>query len=181
MNSGINTVIFDVGMVLVKFRWQEYLKEFGWNKEINEKVAEATVLSGTWNKFDKGIMKWNEFLEEFISNDNSVEKEIRLFFEQIEKIVKVYEDSEEWIKNVKEKGCKVYILSNYPELLFEKSQKELSFLRYVDGAVFSFQEKTVKPEPEIYEHLLKRYQINPCEAVFLDDIEQNLEAYVSRR
>ena len=58
-------------MVLVKFRWQEYLKEFGWNKEINEKVAEATVLSGTWNKFDKGIMKWNEFLEEFISNDNS--------------------------------------------------------------------------------------------------------------
>ena len=172
----INTVIFDVGMILVEFRWKAYLKEFGWNEEINEKVAKATVLSDTWNKFDKGIMSWEELFKEFLSHDSSVEKEIKLFFEQIGNIVRAYEDTEGWIRSVKESGCKVYILSNYPELLFEKSQKELGFLKYVDGAVFSFQEKTVKPEDEIYQRLLEKYEINPSEAVFLDDVEKNLLA-----
>ena len=172
----INTVIFDVGMVLAEFRWKAYLDEFCWSKEIKERVANATVLSETWSKFDKGVMKWEELYEEFRSHDSLIEKEIDLFFTGIGRIVRMYDDSIEWVKSVKESGCKVYILSNYPEYLFEKSQKELAFLEYVDGAVFSFQEKTVKPEEEIYQCLLKRYQINPNEAVFLDDVKINLEA-----
>ena len=59
---------------------------------------------------------------------------------------------------------------------------ELTFKRHVMsscmeppfGGFFSFKEKTVKPEPEIYEHLIKCYHINPSEAVFLDDVEKNL-------
>ncbi len=171
----IKTVIFDVGMVLAEFRWKAYLEEFGWSQDISEKVAKATVLSETWNKFDKGIMSWEELYEEFVSHNLSVKEEIAEFFGKIGNIVRIYDDSVEWVKWVKENGCKVYILSNYPEFLFEKSQNELQFLDYVDGAVFSFQEKTVKPEKEIYQCLLKKYQINPREAVFLDDVEANLE------
>ena len=172
----INTVIFDIGMVLARFRWKEYLEEFNWTKEIKERVAKATVLSATWNQFDKGVMTWQELYDAFCSNDEEVEEEIALFFENLGNIVRMYEDSVEWVKSVKESGYKVYILSNYPEYLYEKSQKELRFLEYVDGAVFSFREKTVKPEKEIYQCLLQRYSIQPDEAVFLDDITANLEA-----
>ena len=172
----INTVIFDVGMVLAKFRWEEYLEEFEWSEEIKERVAKATVHSKTWNQFDKGVMTWQELYNEFCSNDESVRDEIALFFENLGNIVRMYEDSVEWVKSVKESGYKVYILSNYPEYLYEKSQKELRFLEYVDGAVFSFKEKTVKPESEIYQCLLQRYSIHPNEAVFLDDVAVNLEA-----
>ena len=172
----INTVIFDVGMVLARFRWKEYLEEFKWSEEIKEKVAKATVLSTTWNQFDKGSMTWQELYDEFCSNDETVKNEITLFFKNLENIVQMYADSVEWVKSVKESGYRVYILSNYPEYLYEKSQKELRFLEYVDGAVFSFREKTVKPEPEIYQCLLERYSIHPNEAVFLDDVAINLEA-----
>lgn len=172
----INTVIFDIGMVLARFRWKEYLEEFNWTKEIKERVAKATVLSATWNQFDKGVMTWQELYDAFCFNDEEVEEEIALFFENLGNIVRMYEDSVEWVKSVKESGYKVYILSNYPEYLYEKSQKELRFLEYVDGAVFSFREKTVKPEKEIYQCLLQRYSIQPDEAVFLDDITANLEA-----
>ena len=34
----------------------------------------------------------------------------------------------------------------------------------------------MKPEPGIYEALLERYKIRPEEAVFFDDLPQNLEA-----
>ena len=41
--------------------------------------------------------------------------------------------------------------------------------------VISYQEQYIKPEPEIYQILLSRYQICPEEAVFFDDLPKNLE------
>lgn len=52
----------------------------------------------------------------------------------------------------------------------------LEFLDYVDGGILSYQEKTIKPEPEIYRRLLERYHLVPEECVFLDDLEANLAA-----
>ena len=52
----------------------------------------------------------------------------------------------------------------------------LDFLDDVDGGILSYQEKTVKPEPEIYQRLLERYGLVPEECVFLDDLEENLAA-----
>ena len=37
-----------------------------------------------------------------------------------------------------------------------------------------FQDKVVKPEPEIYRLLIDRYGLKPEECVFLDDTEKNL-------
>ena len=34
----------------------------------------------------------------------------------------------------------------------------------------------MKPEPEIYQLLLNRYNLNPEETVFTDDLEANIEA-----
>ena len=96
----INTVIFDIGMVLARFRWKEYLEEFNWTKEIKERVAKATVLSATWNQFDKGVMTWQELYDAFCFNDEEVEEEIALFFENLGNIVRMYEDSVEWVKSV---------------------------------------------------------------------------------
>ena len=41
--------------------------------------------------------------------------------------------------------------------------------------MISYQEQYIKPEPEIYQILLSRYQICPEEAVFFDDLPKNLE------
>ena len=40
----------------------------------------------------------------------------------------------------------------------------------------SFRDKVVKPEPEIYQLLIDRYQLIPQECVFLDDTPKNLVA-----
>ena len=46
----------------------------------------------------------------------------------------------------------------------------------MDGALFSWQVKLNKPEPEIYQTLLERYQLKPEECVFLDDSRDNVNA-----
>ena len=34
----------------------------------------------------------------------------------------------------------------------------------------------IKPDPKIYEYILEKYDINPAEAVFIDDNADNIEA-----
>jgi len=44
-----------------------------------------------------------------------------------------------------------------------------------DGAVISCRVHKVKPEPEIYQHLLNQYQLDAGDTVFIDDMPENLE------
>ena len=51
----------------------------------------------------------------------------------------------------------------------------MSFLPYMDGAVFSCDVEMIKPEPEIYQYILEQYDLNPSETVFLDDRKENCQ------
>lgn len=44
---------------------------------------------------------------------------------------------------------------------------------YFDGVVTSFQEKTCKPDPQIFKNLLDRYGLKPEETLMLDDSAAN--------
>ena len=44
------------------------------------------------------------------------------------------------------------------------------------GAVISSRVGHCKPEPEIYEHLLTTYGLDPLQTVFIDDVEANVDA-----
>ena len=52
----INTIIFDIGMVLVDFCWRDMLHGFGLEGDDFEIVANATVRHPAWEEFDKGTM-----------------------------------------------------------------------------------------------------------------------------
>jgi putative hydrolase of the HAD superfamily len=70
----------------------------------------------------------------------------------------------------------VYLLSNYGRTNFAHAKEQFKFIPLVDGGVISYEVKYIKPEPEIYQILMDKYNINPEEAVFLDDNQANLEA-----
>ncbi|MGN0478492.1 MAG: HAD-IA family hydrolase, partial [Hominenteromicrobium sp.] len=73
-------------------------------------------------------------------------------------------------------GYKVYILSNYSDLGYNRSKPDFTFLPYTDGALISYEVKLVKPDPAIYAALCERFSIIPENAVFLDDRPENTEA-----
>ena len=90
-------------------------------------------------------------------------------------MISQYDYAKPWIKELKERGYKVYILSNWSKPTYEAClDNELDFLPLVDGAVFSFQEHLIKPDKKIFELICDRYNINRYEAVFLDDNISNV-------
>ena len=171
----IHNIIFDIGQVLAKFRWQEFIAEFGFDSNLNERIAKATVLSPYWNEVDKGILTKEEIIERCISLDPDIEEQIRLFYADTSNMVVEFDYSKDWICELKEQGYHIYILSNYGEDNFAHVKEKFQFLKYVDGAVISYQEKCIKPDPRIYQILLDRYQLIPEECVFLDDLLDNIK------
>ena len=171
----INTIIFDIGMVLVDFCWRKMLHDFGLEGEDFEKIANATVRHPAWNEFDKGIMSTEEVIDTFAESAPNYRRYIEQIFEDPTKMIAQYDYAKDWIKELKDRGYKVYILSNWSRPTYHAClDNELDFLQLVDGAVFSFQEHLIKPDKRIFETICNRYHINPSEAVFLDDNDANV-------
>lgn len=173
----INTIIFDIGMVLVYFRWKELFADLGFSGEKFEKIADATVHNPWWNEFDKGLMSVEEAVDKYAQNAPEYRQDIAKIYEHCEAFIEMYEYTPFWIRQLKERGYKVYVLSNWSKPAYEANKDtHLSFLEEMDGGLLSFKEGIIKPDKAIYQLLCDRYHINPKEAVFLDDNAANIEA-----
>ncbi len=173
----IHTIIFDIGNVLVHFRWKELYADLGFTGEKFEKIADATVRSHWWNEFDRGLMTTEEVIGHFVENAPEYREEITEIYRHMGEIVRIYDHAIPWIQELKQSGYQVYVLSNWPRPAYDANlHTNLRFLEYVDGGVMSFQEGLIKPDRRIFELICKRYDIDPKEAVFLDDNAENIEA-----
>ncbi len=172
----ITTVIFDIGNVLTDFCWEEFYRQFHYPEEIFERLAAATVRDPIWHEFDRGVLSDEEILNAFIQNDPGIEKELREIFADIHGIVTKRDYAVDWIKDLKARGCKVYVLSNFAAKSAKECADALDFLPFTDGGILSYQDKLIKPDPAIYRLLLDRYHLAPEECVFIDDLERNTKA-----
>ncbi len=174
--ADIDTVIFDIGNVLIDFAWEDYLKTFPFDPRTREAVADAMFRSPDWDAGDSGLVSTEEWLALFLENAPEYEQEIRQVFGGFGASIVPYEFTCLWIQVMKERGMRLYFLSNYSEEMYRQSKEQLSFLEAFDGGIFSWKERCMKPDPRIYRTLLERYDIAPERAVFFDDRPDNVEA-----
>ena len=176
MGKKITTIIFDIGNVLVYFRWKEYIESFGYSEEINERVGKATALDPDWAEYDRGILTEEEILDRFAENDPGVEKEIRTIFSSLDGLLIQTEYAKSWIRDLKAKGYRVLYLSNFSEKAERECAKEMDFLPLTDGGILSWRVKLIKPDHAIYKMLMDKYDLVPQECLFFDDTPVNVEA-----
>jgi|GEM_PF-1488679 len=83
----------------------------------------------------------------------------------------------ETIKKLKEKGVKIFALSNIEYNAAEYHSKFVSFLDGIAQKVY-YSEHTgfVKPHPKAYEHILDENKLKPEDCIYFDDMHENVEA-----
>ena len=172
----VKAVIFDLGMVLVDFRYRAYMEEIGFDEDAIAFFADNIVLSPLWCRLDRGELSMKEITEILKERYPQYRNEIEVFFTNIRGIVIPFPESYGYIKRLKDMGYQVYILSNYPDELYEMQYESWDFLPLADGVVISAKEKLAKPEEAFYKLLLNRYGLSPEECIFLDDREDNVTA-----
>lgn len=172
----ITTIIFDIGNVLADFVWETYYQSLGYEEEMFHRVAKATVLNPLWNEYDRGVMSNEEILQGFIDSDPEIREEIRKAVRYIGPMVTRNDYAIPWIQELRGKGYRCLYLSNFSERGHRECAVALDFIPYMDGGILSYQERLIKPMPEIYQLLIDRYGLVPKECVFMDDTLRNLEA-----
>ena len=172
----ITTVIFDIGNVLAAYDWEDALKRLGYSEEAREIIGNAVFRSADWNEMDRGVLTLEELLQRFIKRAPEYEKEIRQAIYNYKDMAHQYDYTKPWLKELKEKGLRLYYLSNYGEFGVQETLEALDFRELMDGGIFSYEVKMIKPSRWIFEELLYRYKLNREEAVFFDDSAANAEA-----
>ena len=89
----------------------------------------------------------------------------------------VVDEAVNFVRELKERGYKIYILSNFDAQSFrllKEAHPELFSL--FDGMVISGDVGLLKPDTAIYEHLLNAYTIDRSKAFYIDDQIVNLNA-----
>lgn len=172
----IQNIILDIGDVLVRTNHPEFFQQKGFDEETIKRVAKATFFSPAWRELDRGVWPFDQIVDAFVENDPQDESILRTLFDDASGFVTVYPYTASWIRSLRAEGLKVYCLSNISDKIASDCQKELAFLDLVDGHVFSWEEKLIKPDPAIYHLLLERFHLQTEECIFIDDSAANVAA-----
>jgi haloacid dehalogenase superfamily, subfamily IA, variant 3 with third motif having DD or ED len=172
----IKNIVFDVGNVLVAFRYRELMQDLGFDETTVDYLAKNMVETPFWNELDRGDKMNADAIEKFTNELPEYKSEILKFWDNIQDVVKEYDYSEGLVKDLKAAGYGVYILSNYPVETYHMHWPTFKFLPHADGYIVSGFERVIKPDEKIYRLLESRFGIKLEDSIFVDDRQINIDA-----
>ena len=176
----IKNLIFDVGGVLFDYRWKEMFMDYGLDEDNAIRVGTQMFNDPdrTWDIFDLGIKSDEEITDIFCKEYPGDEDVIRWFIRHGEYMQVPRPKVWKKVHELKQKGYKIYILSNYPESLFKKHTEYADFMDDIDGLMVSYMIHKAKPAEDIYKALCDKYGLDRSESIFFDDRSENVEGAI---
>lgn len=171
----IKNIVFDIGRVLLRYEPKEYLQEKINNDKVDE-IYNQVFRSEEWVMLDRGVITQDEAVKRIAKRYPENKDNIKLAFQDWYEMMDPIEGTVQILYKLKKAGYKVYYLSNFQLLAFENVNNKYDFLKAFNGGIFSYKEKLLKPESQIYKCLIERYELMPSETIFTDDMEVNIEA-----
>ena len=160
----IKAIIFDYYGVLTT---DKYLTWLGRNPDVQAKHAEE--IEALSQAQDAGLTA-DEFFGQLAKIAGQPESAIRGEFD-IHGVA--HQGLVDYIRHLRRKGLKTAILSNSPSSLYAEVAKH-HLTRLFEVVLCSEEAGVTKPDPKIYEMVLKRLGMSAPEAIFVDDREYNV-------
>jgi 2-haloacid dehalogenase len=178
MNSKIDTIIFDLGGVLIDWNPLYVYTDSYFDTLEKRDYFFKNICTSDWNEEQDAGRSIVEATQLLLNKFPDWEQPIRDYYGRWTEMLKgPIPETVELFKELKESGrYKIYALTNWQADLFNIALVRYNFLHWFDGRVVSGEEKTRKPFPEFYNLLLSRYQVAPSNALFIDDNLRNVQA-----
>jgi putative hydrolase of the HAD superfamily len=79
-----------------------------------------------------------------------------------------------WIPEIKQAGFRLGILSNMGDGVLDYMRPRFPWLAQFDHLTWSCELGVVKPDPAIYLHTVKKLNVSPDRALFIDNLQKNI-------
>jgi putative hydrolase of the HAD superfamily len=176
--SKVQAVVFDYGAVLCELPTTEQLDEFSAAARLPREQFWKLYLS-TRAPFDRGSLNapgyWRYFGER-AERQYSTEEIQRLSELDVSVWRRMNPSMLALVGEVRDAGLKTALLSNMPADLMMVIRREERWLDLFDQQFFSCEIGAVKPEREIYEHVVKSLGVEPQASLLIDDNPDNISA-----
>lgn len=178
MNHAIKNYIFDLGNVLVRFDPMHMTAACVPDPKLCRIIAPVVFDRLYWDALDYGGITDEELKKACHSRlPAELHAVADLIYDRWFENLPLIPGMQEILKAVKENGGKLYLLSNVSAGFAEQYHRVprlTELFGLFDGLVFSGPLKVIKPQPEIFRHLLDQYGLDPDQCVFIDDNAANI-------
>ena len=167
----MKNIVFDLGRVVFA---QDPTKSTEHYKQFFSYVSQSPMPQ-FWVNYDLGVSSLDTVAEELAEYRGVEAAYARDMISQAVGRQETIAPTEALIHDLKAAGYKLYVLSNMSREFID-FLREQPVYRHFDGEVVSCEEGMVKPQPEIYDLLLERFNLEPEQTLFIDDRKENVEA-----
>ncbi|MBI2548407.1 HAD family phosphatase [Candidatus Woesearchaeota archaeon] len=166
-------LVFDLSGVFFNDGLKIAVKRISDGFELNPETVEF-VLNGSFaREYRIGLVETDEFWKK--TKDylkvGDIEAIKKIFFESYHP----HDESVQLLNRLKNKKVKTAFLSNSPKDRTEFLNKKYNFVSLFDFGLFSFEAHAWKPDKEIYQKFLKKFNLNPNDVIYIDDRDRNIK------
>jgi 2-haloacid dehalogenase len=173
----VNTVVFDLGGVLVDWDPRYLLRKVMPGREAEMETILSDVLNQEWNLARDRGDSWADAVAELQAQHPEWADIFGTFTERWpETLAGSHEDTVAVLRELHDRGVPLYALSNWSAEMFPHAEARFDWLGCFSGIVVSGRVRMVKPEPGIFQLLLDTYGLEAADVFFVDDHEPNVVA-----
>lgn len=174
----ISNVIFDMGGVLIQWDTTLMLNRLGVNGEDAETLRRQLLRTVEWVQQDRGVLDEPDLEKVALARlDSHLWGSARELVYWFRNLLFPVPGMAELVRELKGNGIHIYLLSNASHALREYFPR-IPGAECFDGLMVSAEEGVLKPSQEIYRRLYQKFDLNPGECWFVDDLPANVEGAV---
>lgn len=171
----VKNIVFDIGNVLATFKPKDFLMDIFKDAKLADQFFEV-FFTKLWHEYDQGLYAKEQMIQKGLQKMPDQKEKIRNMMDVWTSYVIGIQKNIDLIHIYQKKGYKVYILSNIPEDSYIYLKEHYNFIDQVDGGIYSYQHKIIKPDVKVFEVLLDQYDLKANECIFIDDKKENIRA-----
>ena len=173
----IKNIVFDIGNVLFGYDPNHLLNQLLPENPFHKNYLDHFINAQVWQDLDRGTVDEASLVDILVNkiNDPNLEDNLQIILQNFIYHLHLINGSRSLFLTLK-RIYPIYLLSNFQAVPFSKLREIHPFLYQADGAIISAHHQCMKPEADIYQKLIQKYQLVPEESVFIDDLEANIAA-----
>jgi putative hydrolase of the HAD superfamily len=176
MTAAVRNVIFDLGGVVFDWNPDHIVSRVQPVPELRAALKEALFGHADWRMFDRGTLTEPELIQRLQLRLGSTQAQVEAILDAVRNSLVEKPETLKLMRTLQGQGTPLYCLSNMPGSIYSHLRQRHSFWDVFSGIVISGEVQMMKPEPEVFMHLLATFGLRAEESVFIDDLAANIES-----
>ncbi len=172
-------IVFDLGGVVFNWQPDAIIRRVFQDSETQDLVRAEIFEHVDWVELDRGTIALDQAIVRGASRTGLPHEDIEKLLNEVPGSLTPIQETIDLIRSISDSNNRFFVLSNMHVASISYLEWKYKIWDMFDGIVISSRIQKVKPEIEIYEHLLTEYQLKASETIFIDDTSENLTAAAS--